>query len=123
MKIFLALLLPLMLQFHGPAPVETMGSADTNSSVSMLNSRFHVYFSGNVQGVGFRQSVKTYAIELGLVGWVKNLEDQRVEMVAEGSESDVNLLIGRMCNEFEVKKAEVKKERAEGNFKGFEIVK
>ncbi|MFN8395657.1 MAG: acylphosphatase [Bacteroidia bacterium] len=123
MKIFLALLLPLMLQFHGPAPMETAGSANTHSSVAMINFRFHVYFSGNVQGVGFRQSVRTYAMELGLVGWVKNLEDQRVEMVAEGSESDINLLIGRMCNEFEVKKAEVKKERPEGTFKGFEIVK
>lgn len=111
------------MQFHGPPLLHSEQFSHVETASLPLTMRFHVYFSGNVQGVGFRQSVKTYAIELGLVGWVKNLEDQRVEMVAEGSESDVNLLIGRMCNEFEVKKAEVKRERAEGNLRGFEIVK
>lgn len=89
----------------------------------MVAQRIHVFFIGKVQGVGFRQSVHDYAVELGLKGWVKNLEDQRVEMVAEGNENDLNLLLGKICSEFEVKKAEVKKEKYSGNLKGFEIVR
>ena len=44
-------------------------------------------------------------------------------MVAEGNEDDLNLLLGKICSEFEVKKAEVKKEKYTGNLKGFEIVR
>lgn len=104
---------------------ESLFSAGPNpiSRNEMYNHRFHVFFTGKVQGVGFRQAVKTYAMELELVGWVKNLEDQRVEMVVEGPEPDFNLLVGKLCSEFEVQKAEVKKERPQGSLKGFEIVK
>jgi acylphosphatase len=97
---------------------------DTHFSVPIMAAqRIHVFFSGKVQGVGFRQSVHDYAVELGIKGWVKNLEDERVEMVAEGPEADLNLLLGKICSEFEVKKAEVKKEKYSGNLKGFEIVR
>lgn len=46
--------------------------------------RAHVWVSGRVQGVFFRQSTETRARELGLTGWVRNLSDGRVEAVAEG---------------------------------------
>ena len=39
---------------------------------------------GWVQGVGFRWWVRVRALELGLAGWAKNLDDGRVEIVAEG---------------------------------------
>ena len=51
--------------------------------------RWHVFFSGDVQAVGFRYTAMLYARDLGLTGWVKNLMDGRVEMEAQGS---VNLL-------------------------------
>lgn len=89
----------------------------------MAVQRIHVFFTGKVQGVGFRNTVRTYALELSLVGWVKNLEDQRVEMVAEGPENDLNLLLGKLCSEFEVDKAEVKKETPDGRLKGFEVIR
>ena len=49
-----------------------------------MPERLHVYFSGHVQGIGFRYSVKQLTLEFEVTGWIKNLPDGRVEMVAEG---------------------------------------
>lgn len=48
-----------------------------------------VYFTGQVQGVGFRYTACEVARSFGVVGFVKNLPDGRVEMVAEGEQSEV----------------------------------
>jgi acylphosphatase len=42
-----------------------------------------------VQGVGFRYTVEKIAMDLGLVGWVKNLPDGRVELVCEGPKEKI----------------------------------
>ena len=55
--------------------------------------RWHYYFSGEVQAVGFRYTACMYARELGLTGWVKNLDDGRVEMEAQGSVSLLRKLL------------------------------
>jgi len=46
--------------------------------------RVHVIVSGLVQGVFFRDSARRKARQLGLIGWVRNMKDGRVEIVAEG---------------------------------------
>lgn len=46
--------------------------------------RKHIYFSGTVQGVGFRYRSYYIAQSLELTGWVKNLWDERVEMELQG---------------------------------------
>lgn len=55
--------------------------------------RIHVYFSGYVQGVGYRRFVKQQATRLGLTGWVKNLPDGRVESIIEGYTENISNLI------------------------------
>jgi len=47
----------------------------------------HVFISGFVQGVGYRQFIKRSARTLNLTGWVKNLSDNRVEAVFQSSAS------------------------------------
>lgn len=58
--------------------------------------RKHIYFSGRVQGVGFRYQAAYYARGLGLTGWVRNLYDGRVEMEVQGEEDRIQALVGRL---------------------------
>lgn len=44
----------------------------------------HAFVSGHVQGVSFRWHTRRYAHHLGIHGWVRNLEDGRVELQAQG---------------------------------------
>lgn len=55
--------------------------------------RKHVYISGRVQGVGFRWYTRAQARALGLIGWVRNMPDGRVEAVFEGSRADVEAMV------------------------------
>jgi acylphosphatase len=59
----------------------------------MANSRAHVCVSGKVQGVFFRQNTKRQAQSYGVKGWVKNLDDGRVEAVFEGEEKAVKAVV------------------------------
>ena len=54
-----------------------------------MKVRKHIYFSGRVQGVGFRYSALYLAKPLGLTGWVENLWDGRVEMEVQGEETAI----------------------------------
>lgn len=46
----------------------------------------HLFISGFVQGVGFREFVRWEARKLGIVGWTRNLQDRRVEVTAQADE-------------------------------------
>ncbi len=61
-----------------------------------MKARLHAYVSGRVQGVFFRDFTQTEAIYLGLTGWVKNLWDGRVEVVAEGEKEDLEKLLEKL---------------------------
>ena len=52
-----------------------------------MKKRVHLFYSGRVQGVGFRFTAETIALSVDVTGWVKNLPDGRVEVVAEGEET------------------------------------
>ena len=63
-----------------------------------MKIRKHMIFSGEVQGVGFRYRAFVYAQELGLTGWVINLDDGRVEMEAQGESEQLVCLKDRLRN-------------------------
>lgn len=86
--------------------------------------RIHVFYSGRVQGVGFRFTAETTAVALHLTGWVRNLRDGRVEVVVEGEEPKLHEFLqhmrtGPMANF--IRRADVAWERATGEFGDFDI--
>ncbi len=58
-----------------------------------MNKRIHALISGRVQGVWYRASTQKKAQALGLSGWVRNLTDGRVELVAEGEQQHLQEFI------------------------------
>ena len=59
----------------------------------MSHQRVRLFVTGRVQGVFFRQSLKAKSIQNNIFGWVKNLEDGRVECILEGTEENISVLV------------------------------
>lgn len=94
-----------------------------SSKQSAMKKRIHVYFSGMVQGVGFRFTAEHIANNLGLSGWVKNLRDGRVELVAEGDEGMLKELVTKIRTSMGhyVRGVDIDWLEASGEFQGFDI--
>ncbi|MEK7111691.1 MAG: acylphosphatase [Patescibacteria group bacterium] len=88
--------------------------------------RAHVYIEGSVQGVFYRDWTRRLAQGLRLTGWVRNLEDGRVEAVFEGLKATVDAVVDK-CKEgpklAEVKHIDVIWEKATKEFRNFEVVR
>ncbi|PSP53176.1 acylphosphatase [Halobacteriales archaeon QH_7_68_42] len=89
----------------------------------MSRTRAHVFVSGRVQGVYYRATTREQAGERGVDGWVRNLDDGRVEAVFEGSEEAVEAMV-EWCHEgssrARVEDVDVEYEDPEG-LDGFEV--
>lgn len=86
--------------------------------------RLRMTVRGRVQGVLFRQATANQANELGLTGWVKNLSDGGVEIVAEGPRRELEILAAwanegpRMAR---VESVEEQWTEFQGGFDGFRV--
>ncbi len=88
------------------------------------NRRVHVFYSGRVQGVGFRYTAIDVAESLGIVGWVRNLRDGRVEAVCEGEEEVLKKFLEEIADgplRYYIKDADVLWEEPTGEFTSFYI--
>ncbi|QCP90875.1 MULTISPECIES: acylphosphatase [Haloarcula] len=92
-------------------------------SSDMAHTRAHVFVSGRVQGVYYRATTRERAQDQGVNGWVRNLDDGRVEAVFEGPDADVEAMV-EFCHEgserANVTDVEVEYEDPEG-VDGFEV--
>ncbi len=84
----------------------------------------HIFYSGVVQGVGFRYTVQRFALDIGLCGWVRNLRDGRVEALVEGKREDIEQLMQGIEKQFGayIKGKETKYGQAQGRSRDFRIV-
>lgn len=82
-----------------------------------------VFFSGRVQGVGFRFTTMEIAREFDVAGWVRNLVDGRVQVEAEGRKAEVDAFIAAIEERMHgyVRKVERSGEMRTPQFQGFEI--
>ena len=91
-----------------------------------MDSRVHIYVSGRVQGVCFRDFTQRRALSLGLKGWVRNLSDGRVELAAEGAEERLKMLIEKLRegpSYARVEDLELLWESPTGEFENFRIIR
>lgn len=96
---------------------------NTNDKLTVTH-RACLVFTGYVQGVGFRYTVEKIALEIGLLGWVKNLPSNQVEIVCEGTKENIELLVHRIKKSAlgpYIKKMSCEWEKPTGKFKDFRI--
>ena len=90
----------------------------------MVQKRIHIFVTGRVQGVFFRQSARVMAIKNNVNGWVSNLDDGRVEIVAEGEKQNIDKLVN-WCKtgpaNSRVDEFELSEENSTDQFKNFEV--
>ena len=88
-----------------------------------IRERCEVYYSGRVQGVGFRYTVRSLATRFAVAGFVRNLADGRVEVVAEGEVTEVRRFLDAIETEMGYYIAEIQSTSgsATGRIEGFEI--
>lgn len=90
--------------------------------MKIVRLRIRVY--GIVQGVGFRSFVKRVADELNISGYVMNMDDGSVEILAEGDEKNINAFLDYVSKGppgSVVENVIIEREEPKGNLKGFRI--
>ncbi|UCC41829.1 MAG: acylphosphatase [Candidatus Aminicenantes bacterium] len=89
-----------------------------------MDARANIFVSGLVQGVFFRDHTQRWATSLNLTGWVRNLRDGRVELLAEGDKEKIDELISRLEEGpplSQVDRVDVRWEDYKGEFEDFRI--
>jgi acylphosphatase len=109
------LLLPVWMMF-GPTSLSRTENLPTVARM--------VHYSGQVQGVGFRAATAEIAQKHAVTGWVKNLTDGRVQLLAEGREDEVQAFLEAVHRRWQknIDKEQGDKPAPSGKFKKFEIV-
>lgn len=85
--------------------------------------RIEAKYYGRVQGVGFRFTAQRLAEDLDIKGWVKNLPDGSVQVVAEGQEDNLNRLLEGLRHNFKeyIRDTGLDWQEATGRFSDFRV--
>ena len=94
------------------------------AETGMELERSEIYFSGRVQGVGFRYTTLRMASNYDVTGFVKNLPDGRVLLVAEGRRDEVDSFVSSVQREMAENIVSCDSSHSDylGEFDGFQIV-
>ena len=103
---------------HG---MEVDNKADAKEKTEL--QRREVFVSGHVQGVGFRYTTQTLAKGFVVTGFVKNLLDERVQLVVEGQPREIEAFLAAIQKKMgkSISKTEEKTSPATGEFLGFGV--
>jgi len=88
-----------------------------------MNKQYEVYYAGRVQGVGFRVNAQQIARRYSVTGFVRNLPDGRVHLVAEGTDDEVKQLLEDIADSMagNITSAPTQSRAATGKYVGFSI--
>jgi len=89
-----------------------------------MRKRISVYYTGRVQGVGFRYTVREVACGYEVAGFVRNLPDGRVQLTVEGEEDELKAFVAAIRDAGlagHIRHEETHWEPATGEFNRFEI--
>ena len=89
----------------------------------LMKKQVHVYYTGRVQGVGFRFTTQDLARDLRIAGWVRNLRDGRVELIAEAGEDALKDFLSRIYQYFSsyIQDADINWQEAVSELEDFQI--
>jgi len=81
------------------------------------------YFTGRVQGVGFRYTAQNVAMQHDVSGYVRNLPDGRVELIMEGPDVDMDQIVEEVRRRLEchIRETQLNESPATGEFERFSI--
>ncbi|SVA60165.1 uncharacterized protein METZ01_LOCUS113019, partial [marine metagenome] len=105
------------------APQPDRGRASP-APAKMSLVRVHVHYSGRVQGVGFRYTVRSLVPGYDVLGTIRNLPDGRVELVAEGERAELEEFLQAVRDSGlrrNIQDEDIVWEEAQDKFRGFEI--
>ena len=108
------------VRLHGPgAPAQSPVSGLPTTTARL------VYYSGTVQGVGFRSTAADLAHGFPVTGWVKNLVDGRVQLCVEGSPEEVRKFLDALRQHWKknLTKEQVEESKPTGTHRGFRIIR
>ena len=97
---------------------------DSSVPAKMSLVRVNVHYSGRVQGVGFRYTVKSLVTGYDVLGTIRNSPDGRVELVAEGERAELEEFLQAVQDSGlrrHIQDEDIVWEEAQDKFKGFEI--
>ena len=89
-----------------------------------MKARAHIFVSGRVQGVFFRDHTQRWASSLHLTGWVRNIRDGRVETLVEGDKEKIEDLVSKLREGpplARVENVDIDWEDYKGKFKDFRV--
>jgi len=102
---------------------QSLAAPKSESYTAVMKTRLHVFFSGRVQGVGFRFTTAQTARRFAVTGWVRNLYDGRVEIKAEGETAELDRFLAALESEMRgnIEFRERSTEAATGEWSSFEV--
>lgn len=81
----------------------------------------HIFFNGNVQGVGFRFTANSVAKRYDLTGFVRNTADGKVELLLQGEQQDIDNCLEDLLQSFSVRDTKIEQVPVNSSYEDFRI--